>query len=111
MNKRLTYTETFAVDRHADQPVINPSEVRYRGMLELRVAVRADHEQISGVMSDLRVKVVHLKIWLTVPFLEGERAELTLPKMEFAKENANCRRYPLVAFSKAGTYLRAWPTY
>jgi hypothetical protein len=72
MNEWLTDTETLAVDRNPDQPVINPFEVRYRGMLELRVAVRAEHEQVSRVMSDLRFKVVHLKIWLAVPFLEGE---------------------------------------
>ncbi len=59
MNERLTDTETFAVDRYTDQPVTNPSEVRDHGMLQLRVAVRAEHEQVSRVMSDLRVKVVH----------------------------------------------------
>jgi hypothetical protein len=109
VNKRLADTETLAVNRHTNQPVIDPSEVRYGGMLELRVAVRAEHEQVSRVMSDVGVKVVHLKIRLTVRFLEGEGAELTPPIMQLAKENANSRRYSLVTFCGARTYLWTWP--
>ncbi len=80
-------------------------------MLQLRMAVRAEQEQIGRVVPDLRVKVVHLKIRLTVRFLEGEGAELTPPIVQFAKENANCRWYALVAFSSAGMYFGTWPAY
>lgn len=79
MSKRLPDENTFPVDHHADQPAPDPLEIGYRRMLELSVTVRTDNEQVTWMMSDIRVKVMYFKIRFAVAFFESERTKLTLP--------------------------------
>lgn len=72
MGKRLPDGDALPIDCDTYQPDANPLEIRDCGVLRLSVAVWAENEQVGRVMSDLGVKVVHLKIRLAIRFLEGE---------------------------------------
>ena len=94
----------FAVDSHSDQPRAGPAEVGYCGVLELGVTVRAYDQQVSWVMADARVEMMHLKVRFAISFLKGEGAKLTLSVVEFAQKYPDPRRNDLAAARCAREY-------
>jgi hypothetical protein len=73
MRKRLPNGHAFAIDRHANQPVPSPLEIRHCRMLELSMAVWTQDEQVTWMMSDFWVKMMYFKVRFAVAFFEGER--------------------------------------
>jgi hypothetical protein len=108
MSKRLPNSHPFTIDRHAHQPVTGPLEIGYCRMLELSVTVWTDDQQVAWVVAHIWVKMMYFKVRFTVPFLESERTKLTLPIMQFSKQNANCRGYTLVALGYTRKYPWTW---
>ena len=58
-------------------------------------------------MANFRVEMVCFKARLPVPLLEGERAKLTFPIVQLPKQDADSRRYTLVALGRARNYSGA----
>jgi hypothetical protein len=97
VRKGLSNSDAFPVDRDTYQPDTNPPEISHFCVLELSVTVRTQDEQVAWVMADLGIKMMYFEVWLAVPFLESERTKLTLPIMQFSKQNANRRGHILAA--------------
>ena len=108
MSKRLPNSEAFGIDRHANQPVTGPLEIGYFRMLELSVTVWTHYQQVTWVVADLWVKMVYFKVQFAVPFFKSERAKLTLPLMQFSKQNANSRGYTLMAPGRTRKHPWTW---
>ncbi len=111
MRKRLPNSHALAIYHYGHQPVTSPFKIGYGRMLELGVAVWAEHKQVGWVMADIGVKMVYFKVRFPVLFFESERTKLTLSVMHFAKQNPDSRRYTLVAFDYSRTYPRTWLAY
>ena len=62
----------FAIDRHAYEPIADPLEIRNSGVLKLGMTIRTEDKQVSGVMADMRVKVMQFKVRFAISFLESE---------------------------------------
>jgi hypothetical protein len=54
------------------------------------MTVWAYYKEISWVVTDARIEVVHLKIWPTAVLFEGKRTKLTSAAMQLAKKDTNC---------------------
>src|SRR5437879_1062715 len=106
MRERLADRYSFTVDCHTNKPIACPPEIGYCRMLKLSVAIWTNHEQVIRVMANLRIKVMYLKVWLTVSFLESEGANLTLAIMQLSKQDADARGYALVPLGRIEKY--AW---
>ena len=79
MSKRLPNSNTFTIDGQPDEPSTHKLEIGYCCMLELSMAVCTDNQQVIGMMADVWVKMVYLKVRFAIPFFESERTKLTLP--------------------------------
>ena len=75
MCKRLPDSYALGIDRHANQPVTGPLEMGYDRVLELRVTVWTDDQQVSGVMAHLWVKMVYFKVRFAIPLFKSERTK------------------------------------
>src|SRR5580704_3367828 len=69
-------------------------------MLELSMAIWADNEQVIRVVTDLWIKMVNFKVRLTVALLKGKGTELTLPLMQFSKQDPDSGRHTLMALDR-----------
>ena len=70
MGERLPDPEAPAVSGYSNEPVPSPLKVGYLGVLELGVTVGTQYQQVSRVVAQVRVKVVHFKVGFAVPLLK-----------------------------------------
>ncbi len=108
MGKRLPNSDAFTIDRHSDEPVDGKLEICHCCMLESSVTVWANDQQVGRVMTDLWVKMVYFKVRFAVPFFESEQTKLTLPLIQFSRQNADSRGYTLVALGRTRRYPWTW---
>jgi len=76
-------------------------------MLELSVAIGANHEEVIWVVAHPWIKMMYLKVRFAVSLVEGEGAKLTFAIVQFSKQDADARRYALVALGGIQKHARA----